>query len=442
MRTPTRACSTNSTQSSRATEAPPGSLRRSLLERRRARRSRELGPHAGEPAARVVELIEARRRRRKGVDRDSIRPVTEDRRRGRRFGLQRSLRPLHLSSPAQGRTIVVSPHFDDAVLSLGAWLASIAGRGEHNEIVTVFGGDPTSDLPAAEWDRLCGFSTAGAAARARREEDRRACEILGIRGECLAFPDEQYGGHDADLIWASLGPSSPTPPESSCRVSRWLIPIIDGLPTWSATAKRAPAGRACTSSIRTPRNPAVLRGRGASTKWAPRPRREAQGLRSVHEPDAYAARPGHPHAYPRDAGEPGVDPLDRIGQIESHSAESSRPVGRRRWVPKRRPAPTQSTRRQPRKCCGRMVPLPEHRPSSPARGRPASNDDVHPETPRAAPPQPPRGAHPAVEARSARSGPSARRSSTSRCARLPRARSGDREASMNDRAAMLSSCWR
>jgi LmbE family N-acetylglucosaminyl deacetylase len=77
------------------------------------------------------------------------------------------------------RIVVLSPHLDDAVLSVGALLAGRARDGARVTVVTVLAGDPGSEEPASDWDARAGFPTAGAAARARREEDRRACSRIG-----------------------------------------------------------------------------------------------------------------------------------------------------------------------------------------------------------------------------------------------------------------------
>ena len=96
-----------------------------------------------------------------------------------------------ISWPA-GRVVVVSPHLDDAALSLGGLIAAAARRGRHATVLTVLAGDLGSRLPAGGWDRRAGFETEGDAARGRREEDRRACEILGAEPVWLPFPDSQY----------------------------------------------------------------------------------------------------------------------------------------------------------------------------------------------------------------------------------------------------------
>ena len=101
-------------------------------------------------------------------------------------------------SASRDTIVVVSPHLDDAILSIGAFIAGCASRGANVTVLTVLAGNPMSQAPAGPWDSACGFSTAGDAARARREEDRRACALVGARPQWLPFGDEQYGlGADA-----------------------------------------------------------------------------------------------------------------------------------------------------------------------------------------------------------------------------------------------------
>ena len=48
-----------------------------------------------------------------------------------------------------GRVVVVSPHLDDAVLSLGATMAHAIESGAKVEVLTVFGCEPTSSARSA-----------------------------------------------------------------------------------------------------------------------------------------------------------------------------------------------------------------------------------------------------------------------------------------------------
>lgn len=103
-----------------------------------------------------------------------------------------------------GTVAVLSPHLDDAVLSVGAAVAAAARAGDAVAVVTVLAGDPSSAAPAGEWDAACGFATAAEAARARRAEDREACRLLGAEAVWLPFPDGQYGRAPDDEVWPAL----------------------------------------------------------------------------------------------------------------------------------------------------------------------------------------------------------------------------------------------
>ena len=103
-----------------------------------------------------------------------------------------------IGGPAQVRVAVISPHLDDAALSLGASVSQAASLGTSITFLTVLAGDPDSTAPAGAWDRECGFATVGEAARERRHEDERACRILGAVPRWLPYPDEQYARNESD----------------------------------------------------------------------------------------------------------------------------------------------------------------------------------------------------------------------------------------------------
>ena len=102
------------------------------------------------------------------------------------------------------RIVVVSPHLDDAVLSLGAALSHAVRRGADVTVLTVLAGDPASSSPACWWDVQAGFRTAGDAATARRQEDARACSILGVALQWLPFSDSLHGPVPEDEVVAAL----------------------------------------------------------------------------------------------------------------------------------------------------------------------------------------------------------------------------------------------
>jgi LmbE family N-acetylglucosaminyl deacetylase len=105
----------------------------------------------------------------------------------------------------RGRVAVLSPHFDDGVYSLGAAISESIRSGVADvSLITVFAGDPNSDRPASPWDRRLGFQLAAEAARARRDEDSRACALLGATPVWLPF-DDQYGTRVTDdEVWTSI----------------------------------------------------------------------------------------------------------------------------------------------------------------------------------------------------------------------------------------------
>ncbi|MFD4985316.1 PIG-L deacetylase family protein [Streptomyces sp. NPDC058374] len=88
------------------------------------------------------------------------------------------------------RTVVLSPHFDDAALSVAGLVRRLP---RPLTVVTVFGGPPPDGAPVSWWDATCGFSSAGEAYACRRAEDARACALLDAEQTLLPDPDGPYG---------------------------------------------------------------------------------------------------------------------------------------------------------------------------------------------------------------------------------------------------------
>jgi len=104
--------------------------------------------------------------------------------------------------------VAVSPHLDDAVLSIAALLSQAAREGALVKVVTVFAGDPASAERAGTFDAMCGFRTQGEAAGARRAEDREACARIGATPLWLEHADSQYTQtRDGTLIWEEVAAS-------------------------------------------------------------------------------------------------------------------------------------------------------------------------------------------------------------------------------------------
>ena len=139
--------------------------------------------------------------------------------------------------PKRGdRVVVVSPHFDDGVLSLGAAMHTWARTGARVELLTVLACDPASDAPAGGWDARGGFATEGESARERRLEDLAACAVLGVAPVWLPYGSVDYDRHGddaevADAVLAAVeGPDLVLLPGSpvSHPDHRWLVDTLHG----------------------------------------------------------------------------------------------------------------------------------------------------------------------------------------------------------------------
>jgi LmbE family N-acetylglucosaminyl deacetylase len=84
------------------------------------------------------------------------------------------------------RSVVLSPHPDDAVLSCWHLL-----EGDDVTVVTVFGGVPANGA-TGWWDLLTGASDSRARARERLQEDSRALALAGATSVTLDLLDSQY----------------------------------------------------------------------------------------------------------------------------------------------------------------------------------------------------------------------------------------------------------
>lgn len=104
-----------------------------------------------------------------------------------------------------GRVAVLSPHLDDAVFSIGAAIARGSRSGARISVVTIFAGAPDSTARAGWWDEEAGFASEGEAARARREEDRAACSLVGATPVWLPFSDATYERRVEDgELWGAV----------------------------------------------------------------------------------------------------------------------------------------------------------------------------------------------------------------------------------------------
>lgn len=103
---------------------------------------------------------------------------------------------------------VLSPHFDDAVLS--CWHL-LGGGGGDVRVVTVFGGAPEPGVGLSWWDEVTGARDSAARMRERREEDRAAMAVAGCEAVTLELAEQLYrrNGKPPD-VGARLGEAIPT----------------------------------------------------------------------------------------------------------------------------------------------------------------------------------------------------------------------------------------
>lgn len=88
-------------------------------------------------------------------------------------------------------TIMLSPHFDDAALSLGGLMAK--NRRGKLFVATFFAGKPAEPM-TTEWDRKSGFSDSDEAVPAREKENEAALAPFGAIIKNYDYLDYQYRG--------------------------------------------------------------------------------------------------------------------------------------------------------------------------------------------------------------------------------------------------------
>jgi len=84
-------------------------------------------------------------------------------------------------------TLILSPHFDDAVLS--CW--HLLDGGTEVGVVNVFGGVPPASA-TGWWDLAGGMASSSGVVERRRGEDERALALAGREATNLDFLDDQY----------------------------------------------------------------------------------------------------------------------------------------------------------------------------------------------------------------------------------------------------------
>lgn len=140
------------------------------------------------------------------------------------------------------KILLISPHFDDAVLSAGQHMAERPDA----EVVTVFAGIPlTPDNVHTPYDEKCGFKSARDAVGSRTRENDAALALLKANPMNLDFPDTQYkndinferiveklqaiiDGHKYEYIMAPIGLGHP----DHITVTNAVMQLRTSCPVW------------------------------------------------------------------------------------------------------------------------------------------------------------------------------------------------------------------
>jgi len=116
--------------------------------------------------------------------------------------IEHASRQVYAPTMTAQRTVILSPHLDDAVLS--CWHV-LSGPGDVG-VINVFAGSPPPGSGTSWWDRDTGATDSVRRMEERRAEDREAFAIAGRVATHLDFLDDQYKprGQSVDDIVARL----------------------------------------------------------------------------------------------------------------------------------------------------------------------------------------------------------------------------------------------
>ncbi len=95
-----------------------------------------------------------------------------------------------MNTPTKNKTvtIILSPHYDDAVLSLGGLLASTHDQ----KVVATFFTEAGEIATSTQWDGISGFKNSTEATTARIAENKDSLKILGAQEMNYSYMDSQY----------------------------------------------------------------------------------------------------------------------------------------------------------------------------------------------------------------------------------------------------------
>ena len=92
--------------------------------------------------------------------------------------------------------IILSPHFDDGVFSLGGLMAQIEEKPDKRIIVATFFTKKPTIAMHTEWDKISGFSDSNQAVKERTKENERALTPFNAIIKNYDYPDFQYRKKD------------------------------------------------------------------------------------------------------------------------------------------------------------------------------------------------------------------------------------------------------
>jgi hypothetical protein len=95
-------------------------------------------------------------------------------------------------------TIIFSPHFDDAVLSLGGFLSYL--KNKSNIVIATFFTAPPSHDVSTKFDLSSGFRTSTEAVTEREKENERSLKLLNCKIKNFGYVDSQYRNSDIFIL--------------------------------------------------------------------------------------------------------------------------------------------------------------------------------------------------------------------------------------------------
>ena len=141
---------------------------------------------------------------------------------------------------------ILSPHFDDAVLSCWRLMAGPADV----TVVNVFTAEPPAGTPPPWWDRATGASDPVERMRERRREDAAALALTGTSSVEIGLLDDQYRPPSSRCMRSSSGSASSLPRRRSstprARSTAIQTTFSFATPRWSSLAR---VGRSCCMRI-------------------------------------------------------------------------------------------------------------------------------------------------------------------------------------------------